>query len=44
LPRELAQNPAALALPLLAQLARGGDGRLVLPYLDRCSIELEVTA
>jgi hypothetical protein len=44
LPRELARNPAALAVPFLAQIARGGDGRLVLPYLDRCSIELEVTA
>ena len=44
LPRELARNPAAAALPLLAILARRGDGHVVLPYLDRCSIELEVTA
>jgi hypothetical protein len=44
LPRELARNPAAAALPLLAILARRGDGHLVVPYLDHCSIELEVTA
>ena len=44
LPRELAQNPAASALPFLAQIARGEEGRLLLPYLDRCSIELEVMA
>jgi hypothetical protein len=44
LPRELARNPAAAALPLLAILARRCDGHIVLPYLDRCSIQLEVTA
>ena len=44
LPRDLARNPAASALPFLACISRGGDGRLVVPYLDRCSIELEVMA
>lgn len=44
LPRALARNPAAAALPLLAIIARGSDGRVVLPYLDRCSIQVEVMA
>jgi beta-ketoacyl synthase-like protein len=43
LPRQLARNPAAAALPLLALVAQGG-GHVVLPYLDQCSIQLEVMA
>ena len=44
LPRELARNPAAAALPLLEIIARGGGGHVVLPYLERCSIQLDVMA
>jgi hypothetical protein len=42
LPRDLARNPAAAALPLLAAIARGDRRRVVLPYLDRCSIDVEL--
>jgi hypothetical protein len=44
LPQELAANPAAAALPLLALVANGAAGSVVLPYLDRCSIHVEVCA
>ena len=44
LPSELAANPAAAALPLLALVASGAAGSVVLPYLDRCSIHVEVGA
>ncbi len=36
--------PAARALPLLAQLATGGDGDLVLDYLDDLSLHVRVEA
>ena len=42
LPRELAANPATAALPLLAVAANGAAGSVMLPYLDGCSIRVEV--
>jgi hypothetical protein len=36
--------PAARALPLLAQIARGEPGRVVIEYLDGLSIAVEVAA
>lgn len=44
MPRELAANPAAAALPVLALVAQGIGGRVVLPYLPHCSIQVEVGA
>ena len=44
LPPALAFNPAAAFLPVLALLASGESGEVVLPYLDRCSIRVTITA
>ena len=44
LPRELADNPAAAALPLLALLACRTPGAIVLPYLARCRVVVEFRA
>lgn len=41
LPQDLADNPAAAALPLLALLARNAPGKVVLPYLARCQLVVE---
>lgn len=44
LPPALAQNPSAAFLPVLALLAAGEGGDVVLPYLDRCSIRVTIAA
>jgi hypothetical protein len=44
LERLRASIPAARSLPLLAQLARGVPGRVVIDYLDGACIALEVSA
>ena len=36
--------PAARALPLLSELAHGRNGRVVLDYLDDCSVVVDITA
>jgi hypothetical protein len=36
--------PAARSLPLLAQLARGAQGRVLIDYLDGACVALEVSA
>jgi len=42
LPRDLADNPAAAALPLLALLACRAPGTIILPYLARCRLVVEL--